>query len=500
MKSTQLFGIIFLLIFFEARSSEQTDFGIEKNVTIYGVITNYEIGKSPQTIEISRRDFFGLNEKCVENINKDGTFKFKYPISYIQESYLKYGNLISILCIPGDSIQIQIDNKILEDKKSQEHIKFSNTKTGIANWLICKFKAELPNESYIYDKANDAEKKLSPEEFKNYISKRENEYLTFLKKFKKENNTTELFDIWVNDKLKYETWNDLMRYRWTHPLYNNIQLDSFKLSENYFSFLSNYNMNDNNFFSISHADFLHEFSMYSYQNPKDSVKKAISVYETQGLKRVSDIVKNMISLNANGFTKDLFLTIYYVGILKGQDIKTFEAVYDSNFTSQIYFINTINKEHQKLKDYLSNQNTSNAYLTDIKSSIVKGIIDSISQKYRDKVIYIDFWAPWCSPCMDEMPYSKEIQESFKNSNVVFLFLANRCKEDSWKATIANKKLTGEHILLTNDQFNTLSRFLGFDGIPHYTLIDKKGNIVLKDAPRPSEKEKIITVIKNQISK
>ena len=91
-------------------------------------------------------------------------------------------------------------------------------------------------------------------------------------------------------------------------------------------------------------------------------------------------------------------------------------------------------------------------------------------------------------------------EYFKNDKVVFLFLANRCKADARKATITNKNLQGEHILLTDDQFKVLEELLGINGIPHYTLIDKKGNIVFKNAPRPSDKDKLITEIKRQMNK
>ena len=112
MGNRQLLNIIIISTLFCACSNQQSDFGIEKDVIISGTINNFDINKSPQTIELIRRDFFGLDETNVEDINEDGTFKFKLPISYIQESYLRYGRLIRILCLPGDSLNIKIENVI----------------------------------------------------------------------------------------------------------------------------------------------------------------------------------------------------------------------------------------------------------------------------------------------------------------------------------------------------------------------------------------------------
>lgn len=287
-----------------------------------------------------------------------------------------------------------------------------------------------------------------------------------------------------------------MRYRWTHPTYNKIAEDSFQIPKDYFSFLGDYDMNDNKLFSRTHIDFLHELSMYSRRNPKDSLIKASVAFKEKRTAVAADILINMIKTNVSGFTCDLFITKFYLDILNGQQMDIFNAVYDSAYTTHPYFLNTINEEQVNLKKFLSNKNTDGAKLTSLKTSITNQLIDSIAAKYKNKVIYVDFWAPWCSPCMQEMPFSKEIQEYYKNENVVFLFLASRCKEDSWKSTIANKKLTGEHILLTDDQFNVLSSILGISGIPHYSLIDKNGEIYMKKAPRPSDKIEL----KNEIEK
>ena len=58
------------------------------------------------------------------------------------------------------------------------------------------------------------------------------------------------------------------------------------------------------------------------------------------------------------------------------------------------------------------------------------------------------------------------------------------------------KLTGEHLNLTNDQFNVFAAEFNIVSAPHYTLINKKGDVVLKAAARPSDKETLTKAIDN----
>lgn len=482
-------------------SFQNSNSGIEKEIVIKGKINNYANHKDKKTIQIIRTDIFDRDNKYNAIINENGDFRISFLSAYTQEYYLNFGTLFSLFCYPGDSLYLEIDADIFNDQNNKYpngafFVIIPGSEIGKANQELSKFKEELPNDRYIYQNANDAEKNKSSVEYKEYIQQRENEYNSFLKDFIAQNNTTELFKNWINDHLKYESWRDLMRYRWIHPTYNKIVEDSFQIPKDYFSFLGDYDMNDNKLFSRTHIDFLHELSMYSSRNPKDSLIKARVALKEKQTAVAGDILKNMIRTNVSGFTCDLFTTKFYLDILNGQQIDIFNAVYDSGYTTQPYFLNTINEEYINLKKLLSNKNTDGAKLSSLKTSITTQLIDSIAAKYKNKVIYVDFWAPWCSPCMQEMPFSKEIQEYYKNENVVFLFLASRCKEDSRKSTIANKKLTGEHMLLTDDQFNVLSSILGISGIPHYSLIDKSGKIYMKNAPRPSD----IIELKNEIEK
>jgi thiol-disulfide isomerase/thioredoxin len=495
--------MVILLFSIYACTPKNSNFGITtSNIIISGKIRNINNHKDHQTIQIICRDFFERQKQYSSKIDENGFFRISFPSVCPQEFYLKFGSLLSVFCHPGDSLFVEIDSDILNDIENKYpngvyYCKFPENELGKTNQQINKFKEDLPNEKYSYMKADEAEKNKEPDDYKKYIQQRGNEYSTFLKSFISNNKTTSLFNRWANVHLKYESMKDLMRYRWTHPEYN--QRDTFHLPNDYFSFLNDYNMDDNDLFTLSHFDFLHELSIYSMQTPNDSLEKAIIAIKKKEISRGVDIYKNMIKINSNGFTRELFLTKFYVDILKGQQLDIFEAVYDSSFTQQHFFLNVINTEYSNLKKYLSNQNTDAANLISLKSTVTNNLIDSLIQKYGDKVIYIDFWAPWCSPCMAEMPFSKDMQTHFINKDVVFLFLANQCKEDSWRATIANKKITGEHLLLTDDQYNVFSSSLGIKGIPHYSLIDKRGKIVMKDAPRPSDRDRLIQEIEKLLT-
>lgn len=44
--------------------------------------------------------------------------------------------------------------------------------------------------------------------------------------------------------------------------------------------------------------------------------------------------------------------------------------------------------------------------------------------FKNKTVFINFWATWCKPCIQEMPTIVKAQEVLKDKNVVFLFPSN----------------------------------------------------------------------------
>jgi thiol-disulfide isomerase/thioredoxin len=107
---------------------------------------------------------------------------------------------------------------------------------------------------------------------------------------------------------------------------------------------------------------------------------------------------------------------------------------------------------------------------------------------KGKYVYIDVWATWCGPCKVQIPYLKEIEETYKDKNIAFVGLSidTQKNKDKWKKMVGERGLKGYQLLSDNDWKSTFVEEYKISGIPRFILIDPEGNIVSADAPRPSE--------------
>jgi thiol-disulfide isomerase/thioredoxin len=139
-------------------------------------------------------------------------------------------------------------------------------------------------------------------------------------------------------------------------------------------------------------------------------------------------------------------------------------------------------------------NTKTTFLTPFLKNEADRIFEKLIGKYNSKVIYIDFWATWCGPCKKEIPFSKVLSSHYNDKDVVFLYLCCQSDKKNWENTIKSDQMTGDHYLLSTDEYNVLTKLFKIKGVPTYVLINKKGNIINKNAPRPSQGPMTIAAI------
>lgn len=119
--------------------------------------------------------------------------------------------------------------------------------------------------------------------------------------------------------------------------------------------------------------------------------------------------------------------------------------------------------------------------------------------FKGKVVYLDFWASWCGPCLQQIPSAKELKHDFEGKEVVFLYVSIDEKEDSWKKMIKDKELTGVHLLAKGFKHDVPQSY-NVMGIPSYFVIDREGNILDNNAPRPSSGDVIKDLLNEALTK
>ncbi len=95
---------------------------------------------------------------------------------------------------------------------------------------------------------------------------------------------------------------------------------------------------------------------------------------------------------------------------------------------------------------------------------------------KGKVVFINFWATWCPPCVREMPSINALKANYKdNENIVFLMV------DVDGASEKSKEfMTKNHYALPvfTPKSEIPSEFLG-NAIPTTVILDKNGNIAAR---------------------
>ncbi|WP_394759988.1 TlpA family protein disulfide reductase [Flavobacterium sp.] len=119
----------------------------------------------------------------------------------------------------------------------------------------------------------------------------------------------------------------------------------------------------------------------------------------------------------------------------------------------------------------------------------QSLADALAEKFPNQDLFIDLWATWCGPCIQQFLYNKDLHSFLDTKNIKTLYVSFDKEEETakWEKYIQDYNLTGYHFLANKayqEKFlNPLSAY-----IPRYFVYNSKTKELKQLEGLPKEKE------------
>lgn len=179
------------------------------------------------------------------------------------------------------------------------------------------------------------------------------------------------------------------------------------------------------------------------------------------------------------------------------------AVYDL----QAKYPKSVNLDFYKPRIEKLKANLESAQKTFDEGKIIEpnyNSFDNLIKRFEGKNLFVDVWATWCHPCIEDFKFKSSIQPFIERNQIEILYISIDKSEwdDRWRQSIKINQLAGHHFRANSkfitDMWNVIGDFQG--AIPRYVLIDKTGKIFKSTAARPSMGDALPTQIEELINK
>ena len=210
--------------------------------------------------------------------------------------------------------------------------------------------------------------------------------------------------------------------------------------------------------------------------------------DDSGVKKTLSMINNAKeTLPANAYN---YWTMTLLDSYSRTGLSTMKPVVESIYKTLVThpFSNDIKKEiKDKYQKYIALEKELDIYGNiklkrgDGKEVLFKEIIT------EKNLTFIDFWASWCVPCIEELPELRKRKE--ENSRYAhFISISIDAKEENWKNALQKHNMDVLSSYRLVDRNNKMIKDFDVKSIPRFFLVDIRGKVLHADMPRPSEKE------------
>ena len=446
-----------------------------KPVVIAGKVINSN-AQTPRVIKFNFCNPLIKGSRSVK-LNEANEFVAREDMLYTQNMTVHYLNyFINLYVKPGDSVHLTIDASLI-NKDNFAWLTIEGDNAAISRQLnLCV--------NYLYKLSFPAiNLSLPPDAMLAAVKQDYERYLVALNEYAAKNKFDSIVVNWVKKDLKYLVSNSIGEYggrgKWsaaekqarikifTDPFFDTYNPDNFQ------SMMFPYHLRCYSS-AVRNADSTATSALDKHR-PVDAIRKisALLLKEPVGECRDYMLFDHLSSFATNT-----------LGILDSlKDINTY-------FTKAIYYESLLKVAETITKPVFPIMPVRGiSFLTGKNESLPiseTDVFSYLSTKYLGKVLYIDVYATWCGPCLEEMKYAPALYQSMKGKDVVFVNLCLASDPVRWRQLVNDKNIRGENYFFTGDATKLFMGTYKLQGYPSYILVNKQGQITTTNAPRPSD--------------
>lgn len=375
--------------------------------------------------------------------------------------------LVYLYLRPGDRQHIQVETgKIRETLRITGKNASNSRYLNEEDWRFNQYKDKHLKNYFSYVNFNE-------QQYLEYVENRRQARMDFLRDFSEQHKLSKA----LAHTSEWTIYTDAIMAKLLYPTQrSNYRDENFQPSEGYYAFLKDVQLDTSPAEKgISYFYFLDYYLKESFR-----------------LTANTDPDTDIIDFAARKLSgKPLF---EYYAFALGSNFK--RKLYDKFGPKSPYpaLAKKVRQKYQKMEGMLEGSPAPELALLDTAGNLMH------LQDLKGQYVYIDFWATWCGPCIQEIPHLDKLAEDYASRNIVFVSISMDKPQDKqkWINFVREHQLKGIQVWADAEQNKKVSQAFNILQIPRFALLDEEGNIVDANTFRPSD-PKIRTLLDKHLT-
>jgi thiol-disulfide isomerase/thioredoxin len=457
-------NLIFLLMLSGILACSQAP---SSSVLLTGTLENHE----GVLLEFTYLNEFINNDRVVMDVEPDenGDFALAFDFDDAVFATIRAGRTnIPVFLEPGDRVHLEgrADDLV-------ETIAFSGRGGNANNFLMAWMREVEPRvgDRFMAEKLRT----LDPVVFSMLADSVAMQKVAFLDSWKETHDLSPVFVHFMESQIFYDKYQKLLEYPVMQQRLSQLQ-ELPVMPEGYFDFLEEDGLfDDSRLNSPVYVQFLMNYLSFYQLHVGATMSADMSL---------NQFFYQLAAEAIPGASGEYIQAVYLSRELNYGELETAENIYNEFMenSKEDAFKKAVTDTYKAIISLNPGNPAPDFTMTDIHGQEV-----SLSD-FRGKVVYLDFWASWCGPCMREMPYFRELKQRLADQeDLVYLYISIDTDEQAWRNSVERNQITGVH-LNTPGRERGVPAMYNVKWIPSFFIIGRDGNIYDNRPPKPSDPE------------